>query len=276
MPEVHNSTGGSLAQFRLDGRVAFISGATGLLGKPMARAMAEAGAHVVLNARRKDALEDLASDLIAEGNHVSVACFDITGENEAKTHIAAIGAEHGRLDILVNNASSVRPVAFDNATAEDFEHSYRVNVVAAFRLLQLSVPLLKEAGKLTAGGASVINIASMYGSVSPDPSIYGNSGANNPPNYGAAKAGLIQLTRYAACHLASDRIRVNSISPGPFPAPHFLERDPRFGERLSAKVPMGRVGKPQELQGPLLFLASDASSYVTGVNLAVDGGWTAW
>src|SRR5258707_4486722 len=77
MPEVHNSTGGSLAQFRLDGRVAFISGATGLLGKPMARAMAEAGAHVVLNARRKDALEDFASDLIAEGNHVSVACFDI-------------------------------------------------------------------------------------------------------------------------------------------------------------------------------------------------------
>ena len=116
----------------------------------------------------------------------------------------------------------------------------------------------------------------MYGSVSPDPSIYGTSGANNPPHYGAAKAALIQFTRYAACHLASDRIRVNCISPGPFPAAKYLERDPQFAERLSAKNPMGRVGDPMELQGPLLFLASDASSYVTGIDLAVDGGWTAW
>lgn len=116
----------------------------------------------------------------------------------------------------------------------------------------------------------------MYGSVSPDPSIYGTSGLNNPPYYGAAKAGLIQLTRYAACHLAADRIRVNCISPGPFPSPQALERDPGFHGRLNAKNPMRRTGEPAELAGPLLFLASDASSYVTGTNLAVDGGWTAW
>jgi NAD(P)-dependent dehydrogenase (short-subunit alcohol dehydrogenase family) len=116
----------------------------------------------------------------------------------------------------------------------------------------------------------------MYASVSPDASIYGVSGANSPPYYGSAKAALIQLTRYTACHLAADRIRVNSISPGPFPAAQFLQRDPEFASRLSAKVPMRRTGNPEELQGPLLFLASDASSYVTGANLAVDGGWTAW
>lgn len=265
-----------LSQFRLDGRVAFLTGATGLLGKPMARGLAGAGAHVVLNARHQDALADLASELISGGHEVSVACFDVTDENAARTQIDKIAEKHGRLDVLVNNASSGRAGEIDSATAEDFQEVYRVNVIAAFQLLQWSLPLLKESGRYTPGGASVINIASMYGIVSPDPSIYGTSGANNPPYYGSAKAGLIQLTRYAACHLASDRIRVNCISPGPFPSPQFLDRDPEFANRLSSKIPMRRVGKSHEVQGPLLFLASDAASYVTGANLVVDGGWTAW
>ncbi len=276
MPDLQTGTRDVLSQFRLEGRVAFLTGATGHLGQPMARVLAGAGAHVVLNARRQDALEGFAAELVNGGNQVSIACFDVTDENAVRIHIGKIAEKHGRLDVLVNNASSGRPGAIDRATAEDFHQAYRVNVIAAFQLLQLSLPLLKESGKRTAGGASVINIASMYGSVSPDPSIYGASGANNPPYYGAAKAGLIQLTRYAACHLASDRIRVNCISPGPFPAAKFLERDQEFGNRLSGRVPMRRIGDPQEIQGPLLFLASDASSYVTGANLAVDGGWTAW
>jgi len=276
MHDEQHSSPDVLSQFRLDGRVAFLSGATGHLGKPMAKALSAAGAHVVLNARRQDALEVLASELIDGGYQASIACFDITDENAAKAHVADIGKKHGQLDIIVNNASSGRPGSLESATAQDFEQAYRVNVIAAFQLVQLSLPLLKESGKSTPGGASVVNIASMYGSVSPDPSIYGTSGANNPPYYGAAKAGLIQLTRYAACQLASHRIRVNSISPGPFPPAQFLDRDPEFGVRLSAKVPMRRLGDPRELQGPLLFLASNASSYVTGANLAVDGGWTAW
>jgi NAD(P)-dependent dehydrogenase (short-subunit alcohol dehydrogenase family) len=276
MHDMQASAPGVLSQFRLDGRLAFLSGATGHLGKPMARALAGAGAHVVLNARSQNALEVLAAELISSGYGVSIACFDITDESAAKVHIAKIAEKHGRLDILVNNANSGRPGTIDSATAEDFLQAHRVNVTAAFQLLQLSLPLLKESGKRTAGGASVINIASMYGSVSPDPSIYGASGLNNPPYYGAAKAGLIQLTRYAACHLGCDRIRVNCISPGPFPAAQFLDRDTEFGDRLSAKVPMRRIGDPREIQGPVLFLASDASSYITGANLAVDGGWTAW
>jgi NAD(P)-dependent dehydrogenase (short-subunit alcohol dehydrogenase family) len=187
-----------------------------------------------------------------------------------------IAAKFERLDILVNNASAGRPGTLETASTADFEESYRVNVIAAFALLQAATPLLKAAAQRNAGGSSVINIASMYGSVSPDPAIYGSSGANNPPYYGAAKAGMIQLTRYAACHLAADKIRVNCISPGAFPAEQYLQRDPAFRERLNSKNPMHRVGEPSELQGPLLFLASDASSYVTGINLAVDGGWTAW
>lgn len=265
-----------IERFRLDGRVVFLSGATGHLGRAMAAALTGAGAHVVLNARHADALENLAHSLQSQGYKVSIACCDVRDGQAIRDEIARIGHEHGSLDIIINNASEGRAGDMETATAEDFEQLYAVNVVASFEILQAALPLLKESARKTAGGASVVNIASMYGSVSPDPSIYAQSGANNPPQYGAAKAALIQFTRYAACHLAPDRIRVNSISPGPFPAGKYLERDPEFDGRLSAKNPMGRTGDPIELQGPLLFLASDASSYVTGVNLAVDGGWTAW
>jgi NAD(P)-dependent dehydrogenase (short-subunit alcohol dehydrogenase family) len=263
-------------QFRLDGQVAFLSGAAGHLGRYMAEALAVAGAHVILNGRRHDALDALASELAGRGGRASVACFDVTEEAAVREHMARIGDRHGRLDVLVNNASAGRTGTMESAAVTDFEQIYRVNVVAAFQLMQASLALLDASAKLRPGGASVINIASMYGSVSPDPAIYGTSGANNPPSYGAAKAGMIQLTRYAACHLAARGIRVNSISPGPFPSARYLERDPNFQAQLEAKTPMKRIGHPQELQGPLLFLASDASSYVTGADLAVDGGWTAW
>jgi NAD(P)-dependent dehydrogenase (short-subunit alcohol dehydrogenase family) len=276
MPDPHAPAREAFARFELRGKVALLTGATGHLGKSMAQALATAGAHVVLNARHRDALESLSADLNSHGGSSSTACFDVTDAPTSEAQIGKIAETYGHLDVLVNNANTGRPGTFESATAEDFDTAYRVNVVAAFQLLQLSLPLLKRSAERTTAGASVINIASMYGTVSPDPSIYGVSGANNPPYYGAAKSGLIQLTRYAACHLARYRIRVNCISPGPFPSSHFLERDPEFATRLAAKVPLGRIGNPEELQGPLLFLASDASSYVTGANLAVDGGWTAW
>lgn len=265
-----------LRQFRLDDRVALVTGAAGHLGKPMALALASAGAHVVLNGRRKEALESLASEIAASGQMASVACFDITDSASVRAHVTKIGERFGGLDILVNNASVGKPGTFETSRVADFEELYRINVTAAFDLIQNSLPWLKIAGQKHAGGASVINIASMYGSVSPDPSIYGSSGANSPPYYGVAKGGLIQLTRYAACHLAPEKIRVNCISPGPFPAERYLQSDPAFHDRLRGKNPMHRTGQPSEVQGPLLFLASDASSYVTGINLAVDGGWTAW
>ena len=276
MSNLQSSEHDPLSKFRLDGRVAFLSGAAGHLGRPMAKALASAGAHVVLNGRNRDGLDALAGELTSAGLSASVACFDVTDGAALRRQVDLIGEQHGRLDVLVNNASAGKAGSIESATASDFEQLYRVNVVAAFELLQAAIPLLKEAGSRNSCTASVINIASMYGSVSPDPSIYGTSGANNPPYYGAAKAALIQFTRYAACHLGAHRIRVNSISPGPFPDAKYLERDPQFHGQLKAKNPMHRTGDPEELQGPLLFLASDASSYVTGVNLAVDGGWTVW
>ncbi|HXJ90008.1 MAG TPA: SDR family oxidoreductase [Candidatus Binatia bacterium] len=274
LPHVNSSE--PLSIFRLDGKIAFLSGATGLLGRPMAWALAGAGAHVICNSRRQDAVDALVRELTGAELRASGACFDVTDDGAVTKQVGLIAETYGRLDVLVNNASSGRAGTIESATLSDFEEGYRVNVTAAFWLLQCALPLLKNSAARSEGGASVINIASMYASISPDPRIYGTSGANNPPYYGAAKAGVVQLTRYAACHLAPDRIRVNCISPGPFPSMKYLEADPGFHDRLKAKNPMHRTGDPREIQGPLLFLASGASSYVTGVNLAVDGGWTAW
>lgn len=266
----------ALALFRLEGRVAFLSGASGWLGRSMARALAFAGAHVILNGRREEPLAALVRGLTSSGMKATMACFDITDEIALQKNIDCISREHGRLHIVVNNASSARSGNIETVSAADFEEVYKSNVLAAFNILKLSLPLLKKAAGSCDGGASVINIASMYGSVSPNLSVYGANGMDNPPSYGAAKAGLIQLTRYAACQLGPERIRVNCISPGPFPSDQVLVRDPDFRRRLSQKTPLLRIGSPVELTGPLLFLASDASSYVTGANLAVDGGWTAW
>lgn len=261
--------------FRLDGRVCFLSGATGHLGRSMSQALASAGAHVFVNGRNSHSVTELVSELRSSGLQASAAPFDVTDQTAIAGLVERIKREHGRLDIVVNNASAGRTGKFEEINSDDFEQLFRVNVIGSFHIIRAALPLLRESAKVT-GGASVVNIASMYGSVSPDSSIYGSSGANSPASYGSAKAGLIQFTRYAACHLAADRIRVNSISPGPFPAQQYLDKDPEFRGQLERKSPMRRVGNATELQGPLLFLASDASSYVTGINLPVDGGWTAW
>jgi NAD(P)-dependent dehydrogenase (short-subunit alcohol dehydrogenase family) len=202
--------------------------------------------------------------------------LDLRVDGDLKALAERVGAVHGKLDILVHNAYSGQPGTVENASADDFRNAFDVTVTAAFRLVQQMQPALRRAAEGEGPGASVINIASMYGIVSPDPRIYGDSGSNNPPYYGSAKAGLIQLTRYLACHLAGAGIRVNSISPGPFPPPEIAQTAPGFHAELCRKVPLGRIGRPDELIGALLFLASGASSYITGANLVVDGGWTAW
>lgn len=191
---------------------------------------------------------------------------DLAGEVEKR-----FGALHG----LVNNAYSGRTGPINALTASDFGDSCALNLTGPFLLTRHLADMLKRAGEAIEGGASIVNIASMYGKVSPDPSLYGSSAANNPAHYGATKAGLLQLTRYLACSLAPGLVRVNSVSPGPFPnrAGSLPEE---FLEGLCRRVPMGRVGVASELAGPIVFLLSAAASYVNGADIAVDGGWTAW
>jgi NAD(P)-dependent dehydrogenase (short-subunit alcohol dehydrogenase family) len=270
--------GGAVSEgpFRLDGRIALVTGAAGHLGRAMTSALCEAGCEVVLSGRSIEALDQLARELEASGHSASVQGMDVTDEAQVAGAIAAVEDRHGRLDVLVNNAHHGSPARFEASTDAAFEAAHRVAVTSAFRLVWVALPLLERGGRDREGGASVVNVASMYATVSPDPRVYGESGMDSAPYYGAAKAGLLQLTRHLACHLAPRRIRVNALSPGAFPPTHVIEAHPDLHRRLCERAPLGRTGVPGEVAGPLLFLASDASSFVTGINLPVDGGWTAW
>jgi NAD(P)-dependent dehydrogenase (short-subunit alcohol dehydrogenase family) len=254
--------------FRLDERVAFVSGAAGYLGQAMTRALLGAGAHVILNGRNAERLSVFRAELADQGfEKTSIACFDM-GDTPA---VLAFFSGTRQLDVLVNNAITVSMGTIATTSGEDFAKAYDTGVRAAFEAMRAAEPLLRKSKS-----ASAINVASMYGIVSPDPSIYGESGLNSPPAYGPAKAALIQLTRYMACHWGPYGIRVNAIAPGPFPHEAFQRAQPAFVERLAAKTPLKRIGRAHEIGGVVTFLASDAASYITGAVLPVDGGWTAW
>jgi NAD(P)-dependent dehydrogenase (short-subunit alcohol dehydrogenase family) len=184
-------------------------------------------------------------------------------------------AARPRLDILVNNAISMTPASFDALDPAAFEITYRSSVTAAFEAVRAARPALRAA-VARAGDAAIVNVASMYGVVSPDRRIYARPEQASPAHYGPAKAALIQLTRHLAMELGPEKIRVNALVPGPFPRAEVRQADPPFAERLAGRTMLGRTGEAAEIRGPLLFLSSPASSFVTGAALAVDGGWTAW
>lgn len=259
--------------FSLVGKTALLTGATGHLGEQMAMALAFAGAKVLVNSRSRQRVASLIARLEKQDCLVEPCVFDVTNPEQIAEAVSSL--KGAPLHILINNAYAGAGGTVETAEASQYQDSYDMVVASAHRLLHACLPNLREAVRQD-GDASVINIASMYGMVSPDPRLYDSPSGTNPPFYGAAKAALIQWSRYAACEFGKEAIRVNSLSPGPFPAESVESARPDFIEALSSRVPLGRIGRAEELQGPLLFLASAASSFVTGSNLVVDGGWTSW
>lgn len=258
------------ARFRLDGRTIFLSGAAGHLGRAMAIGFAQAGAHVILNGRTEATLRAFADELGAAGFAASVAAFDVGDRARADAFLSGLD----RLDVLVNNAIGGLGVTRDSS-AERFAETLTTGLVAAHENILKALPAL-EAAVAATGSASVINIASIWGHVSPPMWIYAEGETRSPPQYGAVKGGLLQLTRYLAAELAPKKIRVNSLSPGIFPGDEVAALAPPLLQRFAATPPMQRLGLAHEITGPAVFLAGDASTYMTGADLRVDGGWTAW
>ena len=254
--------------FRLDGRTAFVSGARGHLGSAMALALAEAGAHVLVNGRDAAALERFAGDLRGRGLSAEAACFDAHDVKAIRSFFGGLK----RLDVLVNNIGFMEMKSFAALQSADFTATYAATVGTAFESVRAALPALKTAA--VAGDASVINVSSMYGQVAPDRRLYDDPVQQSPFHYGPAKAGLEQLTRHLAAELGPEKIRVNALVPGPFPKAGKMP--PGLEERLAGRTMLGRIGQPEEIGGPLLFLAAPASRYVTGTSLNVDGGWAAW
>jgi len=260
-------------RFSLESKQVLITGATGYLGRAMSIGLAELGANLILNGRNRERLEQFAEELCKMGFNATPAVFDVNDEQAVLEWFTQYG--DAPLHALVNNAYAGGAGSVETASEEDYRNSFEVSLVSAHRLLQYALPSLRSAIR-DCGNASVVNMGSMYGLVSPDQRVYESKQVANPPFYGAAKAALLQWTRYAACEFGSEGIRVNAISPGPFPSKDVQAANPDFIATLANKVPMGRIGHAEEIQGPLSFLISDASSFINGTNLVVDGGWTCW
>jgi NAD(P)-dependent dehydrogenase (short-subunit alcohol dehydrogenase family) len=273
----------TMTAFSLAGRVAIVTGAAGLLGQQHCRALADAGATVVATDRDQAACERVATELATEGRRgVIPFAADITDAGSlARLRDAALRAgDH--IDALINNAAvndkveSVPGQAdrsrFENYPVEKFREVLEVNVTGMFLACQVLGTEMARRGR-----GSIVNIASTYGLVGPDQRIYqrddGSQAFWKSPVYPASKGAVLAFTRYLATAWAERGVRVNSLSPGGVGQEG---QAPEFVTRYAQRTPLGRMAREHEMRGAIVFLASDASSYMTGANLVVDGGWTAW
>jgi NAD(P)-dependent dehydrogenase (short-subunit alcohol dehydrogenase family) len=254
-----------LERFKLDGKTALVTGGAGLYGRQITEALAQAGARTYIASRNRDQSERLASELREDRLNVNSLTLDQSNETSIKELKNTLLEDAERIDVLVNNAV-LRPVKDWNCSADDFSKSMQVNATGLFLMTRTFGELMAEQG-----GGSIINIGSIQGHVGPDFSLYEGLGWETPPDYFFHKGGMLNFTRFAAAKLGPRNVRVNIISPGGF----YVDQDPRFVARYEEKTMLGRMANSTDLQGAVVFFASDASAYITGANLLVDGGYTA-
>ena len=270
-------------KFDLSGRVAIVTGGVGLLGSEFCRTLAEAGAAVAVVDLNASAAQETADLLTKNGYKTLAVSADITQPDSVNVMVEKVKSELGSIDVLVNSAAldpkfdpdaaqkGIAPGAFEDYPLDDWNAAMSVNLTGMFLVTQACVKQMIKQDKK----GSIINICSTYGLNGPDQSIYIKEGervAYKPVYYTVTKAGVMGFTKYLAAYYAGTDIRVNALTPGGV----FNNHEEYFVKNYSAKTIMGRMANKDEMNGALLFLASDASSYMTGNNLIVDGGWTAW
>lgn len=259
---------GVLDRFSLKDRIALVTAGSGpLFGSSISRALAEAGATLLTASRSLDANQEFVESLRESGHDAHALQFDLSDPDSIRRLHQEVIDRFGRLDVLVNSA-----LARDGHVGrlEDQSHTEWIrsgqgDFAGLFQICQLFLPDMVRQSR-----GSIINISSIYGVVSNDPTLYEGTSMVQPPTYNFVKAGMINFTRYLACYYGKQGVRANCISPGGY----FNHQPQPFVDRYCQRVPLGRMAGPEDIQGAIVFLASDAAAYITGMNLMVDGGWT--
>lgn len=257
-----------LDRFSLTGRIALVTAGSGpLFGSSVSRALAEAGATVISASRSLERNQAFAEELRGSGHDVHGMQLDIQQIASIDRLHADVIERFGRLDVLVNSALARdgHVGRLEDQTPETWQRCAAGDFSGLFRLCQKFVETMVAQGR-----GSIINIASIYGVVSNDPTIYAGTDMVQAPTYNFIKAGMINFTRYLACYYGRHGVRANCISPGGY----FNQQPQPFVDQYTRRVPLGRMMGDEDIQGAVVFLASDAANYVTGANLMVDGGWT--
>jgi NAD(P)-dependent dehydrogenase (short-subunit alcohol dehydrogenase family) len=270
-----------MSPFSLEGRVAVVTGALGLLGQRHCEALAAAGAAVVMTDLDPSECVRRADELAAAHGRPALGHgADITVKSSVAALAGAVFARFGRVDVLVNNAAvnekveapaAGAPTGFEDYPLEEWERSLRVNLTGTFLCCQALGAAMARAGR-----GSIVNISSTYGLVAPDQSLYlrpdGSQAFRKSAAYPVTKGGVLALTRYLAAYWGKHGVRVNALCPGGV----HNGQDPHFVARYCERTPLGRMAQPGDYEGAIVYLAGDASAYVTGAALVVDGGFTAW
>ena len=255
--------------FSLEGKVIVVTGGTKKYGRAFGVALAEAGGTVIVTSREKPRADAAAKELCDRGGRAHGYVLDQADDDSIEALVSDVIRDHGRIDVLVNNARRIPEMTAPEISREELDRLFAVNAVGLILVTRRVVEEMKKGG-----GGNIINIGSIYGMGGQDLSIYEHPDRNMSLDYPIQKGGMIAYTKQLATCLARYKIRANCLSLGGLreTAPD----DPVFLEQYCKRVPLGRMAVPEDVRGPMVFLASDASAYMTGANVVVDGGWTAW
>lgn len=259
-------------RFRLDDRIVIVTGGAGQFGKPISAALAEAGATVVIASRDEDKCRKYAKILKDKKLHAMGIHLDQGNEESITRFTDSVYQKFRRIDVLVNNAVTREGCRdLDAITRDDLENSQQVNYTGLVLLTQSVLRIMKDQNS-----GNIINISSIQGAAGPNFRVYGNTGMSSGVTYTFEKWGMVGFTKWIANYYGSLNIRANCISPGGYGPGIRAGNKSEFMENYRRLTPLGRFAEDEDIKGPVVFLASDASSYITGHNLMVDGGWTSW